>query len=92
MIDANLRRIGYSNRAQFIRDAIVEKLALKGILVPDQIALAPARTGDDRPEDALSVPANPHLNDASSTKMGEKATAIGKGLKYKIPRPGKLSV
>ena len=43
-IDKNLTRCGYSNRSQFIRDAIIEKLSRMGIELAKEASLAPART------------------------------------------------
>jgi hypothetical protein len=42
-IDKNLPRAGYSNRSQFIRDAIVEKMATAGVKMPKEFTLAPSR-------------------------------------------------
>ena len=46
-LDQNLRGIGYSNRSQFVRDAIREKLAREGITIKEEMTLPPAR--DARP-------------------------------------------
>lgn len=43
MLDNALERCGYSNRAEFIRDAIVEKLESLEIKVDRRLALAPGR-------------------------------------------------
>ena len=42
-LDANLAKAGYSNRSQFIRDAIIEKLAEAGIKIPRELGLAPPK-------------------------------------------------
>ena len=44
LMDAHLGRCGYSNRAQFVRDAISEKLERAGISVPRELTLPPGRT------------------------------------------------
>jgi Arc/MetJ-type ribon-helix-helix transcriptional regulator len=46
-IDKNLKRVGYANRSQFIRDAIVEKMARAGVELPKELTLPPARTRPD---------------------------------------------
>lgn len=43
LLDRSLSRLGYSERARFIRDAIVEKLERTGIVVPKEFAAAPGR-------------------------------------------------
>jgi len=44
-LDAGLARVDCRNRSQFIRDAIVEKLARAGIAMPKELALPPHRIG-----------------------------------------------
>jgi hypothetical protein len=48
-IDENLDRTGYSNRSQFVRDAIAEKLESLGIQVPGGASNAPSRIGKGGP-------------------------------------------
>jgi hypothetical protein len=48
-LDDNLAKCGYSNRSQFIRDAVIEKLHDEGIAVPKHLALAASRTEQCRP-------------------------------------------
>lgn len=61
-LGAALRRLGYSNRADFIRDAILEKLELEGEHIPASIAAAPSRSGKGgRPSHAASKPQAPLL-------------------------------
>jgi Arc/MetJ-type ribon-helix-helix transcriptional regulator len=43
-LNAGVRKAGYSNRSQFIRDAIVEKLENHGVKLPGNLAEPPART------------------------------------------------
>jgi len=44
-LNDGFRKAGYSNRSQFIRDAIVEKLSRMGIEIPREFAVAPDRIG-----------------------------------------------
>lgn len=44
-LNDGFRKAGYSNRSQFIRDAIVEKLSRMGIEIPREISVAPDRIG-----------------------------------------------
>jgi hypothetical protein len=44
-VNAGMKRLGYGNRADFIRDAIVEKLARAGIAIDPEVAAAPSRAG-----------------------------------------------
>ena len=43
-LNSGVKRAGYSNRSQFIRDAIVEKLENHGVKLPGNLAEPPART------------------------------------------------
>jgi hypothetical protein len=45
IMDVAARAAGYDNRAEFIRDAIYEKLSLMNIEVPESIRNAPSRMG-----------------------------------------------
>ena len=45
VLDKNLRLAGYSNRSQFIRDAITEKLESSGIEVPGFLSMPDQRAG-----------------------------------------------
>ncbi|HTB86009.1 MAG TPA: ribbon-helix-helix domain-containing protein [Candidatus Sulfotelmatobacter sp.] len=49
MIDDNLGVCRYSNRSQFVRDAIKEKLEGYGITVPAELTLSPDRKGKGGP-------------------------------------------
>jgi hypothetical protein len=44
-LNHGFRRAGYTNRSQFIRDAIVEKLERLGLKIPRELAVAPQRLG-----------------------------------------------
>lgn len=45
VIDDNLERMGYSDRASFIRDAVAAKLKKEGINVDMMLKTAPSRAG-----------------------------------------------
>jgi Arc/MetJ-type ribon-helix-helix transcriptional regulator len=42
---AGVRKTGYSNRSQFIRDAILEKLRRMGVAVSMELGQPPSRAG-----------------------------------------------
>lgn len=44
-LDACLDELGYSDRSQFIRDAVFESLERLGIQVPKTLKAAPSRKG-----------------------------------------------
>ena len=44
-LDAGVRDSGYASRAQFIRDAIRDKLSSIGRPIPKELTLAPSRLG-----------------------------------------------
>ena len=44
-LDAGVRECGYASRAQFIRDAIRDKLTAIGRPIPKELTLAPSRLG-----------------------------------------------
>lgn len=44
-IDGSIESLGYSNRAEFIRQAVLEKLAKAGVQVEKSKAAAPSRAG-----------------------------------------------
>ncbi len=44
-LDSGVRECGYASRAQFIRDAIRDKLVAMGRPMPRELALAPSRLG-----------------------------------------------
>lgn len=43
-LDSKISEVGYANRSQFIRDAIIEKLQRAGIHIPKNLAQPPQRT------------------------------------------------
>ena len=71
-IDNNLATCGYSNRSQFIRDAIIEKLERGGGRFQKSLGLPPPRTPD---------PATPALNDKPSSSSVQAAS---KDVVYKL--------
>jgi len=82
-LDANLSRAGYSNRSQFVRDAILEKLMRARIAIPVDLSLSPSRTnpGSYAPNDK---PGSPYvLNDQPSSKPASKlALAVEEAVGY----------
>lgn len=44
-IDAKLSKLGYSDRATFIRDAVYKELARNGVVLPPELKTAPSRQG-----------------------------------------------
>lgn len=48
-LDNGLRKLAYSNRSQFVRDAIHEKLTKLGFRIPRMLAQAPDRIGKGGP-------------------------------------------
>jgi len=79
-IDENLAACGYSNRSQFIRDAIIEKLNRGGSRVPKSLSLAPARA----PDLALNEPA---ANSASALGKEIVEQAVSYVEKHGVPKP-----
>jgi len=62
-LDKNLSAVGYSNRSQFIRDALIEKMARAGVEIPKELALAPDRSGKGGPAPKLlKIPATTNSN------------------------------
>ena len=47
-LDANLGKAGYSNRSQFVRDAIIEKMESAGVKISRELALAPPKSAAAR--------------------------------------------
>ena len=77
-LNAGFKKAGYDNRSQFIRDAILEKLARKGIKIPESLALAPDRLG----KGGKSLVSYPPLDRAGGFKLNELsskgAAALGR--------------
>ena len=71
-LDQSLPRAGYSNRSQFVRDAILEKLIRARIAVPADLALSPSRTSPASYalNDKSGAPCVP--NDKPSSKLASK--------------------
>jgi hypothetical protein len=66
-LNDGFRKAGYSNRSQFIRDAIVEKLSRMGIEIPREFAVAPDRIGKGGRQ---SKPAGRPVGRPASRKAG----------------------
>ena len=79
-LNDGFRKAGYSNRSQFIRDAIVEKLSRMGIEIPREFAVAPDRIGKGGRQ---SLPAG--------KAAGKKAGANGVSAKAKAKAPKKAA-
>jgi len=58
-LNSGVRRAGYANRSQFIRDAIVEKLQSHGVKLPGNLAEPPARTWQRKPVKARQPATKP---------------------------------
>ena len=87
-----LGRLGYSNRADFIRDAVLEKLEREGEKIPASIAAAPVRTGKGGPKRAVArfETLTGALNEgASSEKTNAAVAAGGKKVSYMVRKPRK---
>lgn len=89
-LNRNLPATGYSNRSQFIRDAIIEKLVLSGIKIPKKLAMVPLRApispagpnfDENSPEEKLA-----DQIEASADKLLKKETSR-KRVKRQ-PQPG----
>ena len=80
VIDENLFKAGYSNRSQFIRDAILEKLGRVGIPLPAGLHLPVQRAG-----------VGPHLrgNPPSEKLNSSKPSAESKRVADKLRRKNK---
>jgi hypothetical protein len=48
-LKTGIKKAGFTNRSQFIRDAVVEKLERHGIKVPASMASPPQRAGRVKP-------------------------------------------
>jgi len=74
---AGLKQLRVVNRSQFIRDAILEKLARAGIAIPAEFALPPYRTGKKTEPRKFRYPAHK----PSAFALNEKKTAKKSGRK-----------
>lgn len=98
-IDSNLRALGYSTRAGFIRDAIVQKMKLEGVVTEDEMALAPSRAGKGgtklaRKTNPTHRPSGAELNDAplydGKGKLSSKQAAELRQLQAAVARAAEL--
>ena len=96
-----LPRLGYSNRSEFIREAIVEKLQKAGIKVPLEYWTAPTRMKTGRPvsfseaevvADAVAAARAEILRErpelAPKPGVVEPSEAVGRPLRRKAPPSG----
>ncbi|HEY8965626.1 MAG TPA: hypothetical protein VIM58_04230 [Candidatus Methylacidiphilales bacterium] len=69
-IDAAVNRMGFNDRASLIRQAVIEKMAREGIVLPRELATAPDRSGKGgRPRKASP---EPRLRTAGSFLLNER--------------------
>lgn len=78
-LDRNLQTVGYSNRSQFIRDAIIEKLLRLGIMVPKDLALSRPR----------AIPDQMSMGEKPGSKPAKAASSAGKKIQYRIRKSPK---
>ena len=74
-MEAGLSQLGCRNRSQFIRDAIIEKLARAGISIPPELALPPRRHGkaqEAKNRYPVHRPSGYALNEKPEKKSGRK--------------------
>ncbi|MEI8288793.1 MAG: ribbon-helix-helix domain-containing protein [Verrucomicrobiota bacterium] len=81
-LNSGFKKAGYDNRSQFIRDAILEKLARLGIDVPEKLALAPDRLGKG---------GRPKINHHGASRLGEASSKTASAA-AKLLRKGAASV
>jgi hypothetical protein len=86
-IDSNLLVTGYSNRSQFIRDAIIEKLLLSGIKLPKELALSPSRPKGGAVKYSEHRPSSYVMNEKASSK---KVSGAGRLLRKAAASEHKL--
>lgn len=82
ILDSHVSKSGDSERSQFIRDAIREKLEALGIEVPAEYAQPTSRLGKGGPKARTHygehVPRNLLLNEPANSKVAAVATAAAK--------------
>lgn len=71
-IDAALPRLGYSDRAKFIRDAVYEKLNRMGQRVPVELSIAPGRTA----KGPKPLPAPGRIVDKRGMPLSSKVASV----------------
>jgi Arc/MetJ-type ribon-helix-helix transcriptional regulator len=86
-IDSAIRQAGYDNRAEFVRDAVVEKLTRAGYKVTLRLSKAPPRFGKGgrypahRPDSYI-------VNEKPSSKTASGAAKLLKKGVASVPKPG----
>jgi hypothetical protein len=82
-LDGGLPQAGYSNRSQFIRDAIIEKLTRAGIAMPKALALSPSRLAPAPDARRRKPESSSTLNDGPSSKPAAKlALSVAAAVSY----------
>ena len=71
LLSEKLPALGYPNRSQFIREAIVEKLVADGVHVPANLQHAPTRV---RPRPPVPDPAAEDLKEPKTAAEKRRAT------------------
>lgn len=84
-LDSSLRELNISNRSQFIRDAIREKLARLGIAIPEELTAAEDRFGKGGPKPKLSSAATGKAQGVVLNLVKKPKYQGAPGLK---PKPG----
>jgi Arc/MetJ-type ribon-helix-helix transcriptional regulator len=77
-LNAGVRQAGYTNRSQFVRDAIVEKLARAGVSIPTELSVPPHRHGKSQSAPVkgrypIHRPSGYALNEKAEKKPGRKS-------------------
>lgn len=87
-IDDNLGSMGFGDRSQFIRTAVLEKLARAGVEVQPVQAAPPQRTGKGgRPKKVVEIPKKDLKVAEDEGPPPPEASAPRKAVKY--PKKGK---
>lgn len=85
-IDENLGAMGFGDRSQFIRTAVLEKLANSGVQVTPVQAAPPQRTGKGgRPKKVVEMPAT-EMKVADAPGPPESASSARMPVKYPKPK------
>jgi len=75
-IDRNLETMGFGDRAQFIRTAVMEKMETAGVSIPKILATPPSRAGKGgRPKKQKLESQPTYLNDEPASTDGSELPA-----------------
>jgi len=89
LIDENLEAMGFSDRSQFIRKAVLERLRREGYAVAEDLATAPSRAGKGGrrklPKVLVVSPKTPSREGVSASE------ATGKPAAKKLPKVSGVS-